>query len=155
MNSMQQMVKKFHEKYSHQIGKNPSLLKENLLKFRIDFLQEELNEIKDASEKKDLVKIIHEICDLLYVTHGVCVCMGIDIQPFFEEVHRSNMSKDMPPGPISKPIKGKDYFLPDIKKILKQQLLSKKIKNKPLRKGYNSCGCKSNAYCPHQDGPRD
>ena len=45
------------------------------------------------------------------------------IKPVFEEIHRSNMSKLDDKGlPIfredGKVLKGKDYFKPDIKKIL-------------------------------------
>jgi predicted HAD superfamily Cof-like phosphohydrolase len=37
--------------------------------------------------------MIDAICDLLYVTYGAAIALGIDVEPFFAEVHRSNMSK--------------------------------------------------------------
>jgi len=121
MNKMQQMVQDFHKKYNHNIGYSPSILQPELLKFRLDFLQEELNEIICASKNSDLIGICDGIGDLLYVTFGMCVCMGIDIEPMFEEIHRSNMSKDPPLGPTSKPIKGKNFSLPNIKKEIDKQ----------------------------------
>lgn len=60
---------------------------------RSKLIIEEANEFKDACEKKDHVEIIDAICDLLYVTYGAAIALGIDIDVFFNEVHRSNMSK--------------------------------------------------------------
>ena len=60
---------------------------------RSKLIIEEANEFKDACEKKDHVEIIDAICDLLYVTYGAAIAVGIDVDPFFNEVHRSNMSK--------------------------------------------------------------
>lgn len=60
---------------------------------RSKLIIEEAHEFKDACEKKDHVEIIDAICDLLYVTYGAAIALGIDVDPFFREVHRSNMSK--------------------------------------------------------------
>lgn len=39
------------------------------------------------------VEMIDALCDLLYVTIGGAVAMGLDLTEMFEEVHRSNMQK--------------------------------------------------------------
>ena len=81
-------------------------------------------EFGKSSEDNNFVEMIDAICDILYVTYGAAVAMGIDIDPFFEEVHRSNMSKL---DPVTKqPIRRKDgkilkpdtYSPPNIKELL-------------------------------------
>ena len=41
----------------------------------------------------DLAAVAKEMADLLYVTYGTAVSYGIDMEPVFQEVHRSNLSK--------------------------------------------------------------
>lgn len=121
MNKMQQLVQDFHIKYCHFVGMQASLLPEDLMKFRINLCKEELNELVQAFDKNNFIEIIDGIGDLLYVIFGLCVCLGIDIEPIFEEIHRSNMTKDISNERISKPIKGKNFSSPEIKKELEKQ----------------------------------
>jgi predicted HAD superfamily Cof-like phosphohydrolase len=85
---------------------------------------EEALEFAKATDDQNWVEIIDAICDLLYVTYGAAIAMGIDINPFFEEVHRSNMSKlDPVTGrPIyredGKILKPSTYSPADLKKVL-------------------------------------
>ena len=73
---------------------------------RAALIVEECMEFGKSSEDNNFVEMIDAICDILYVTYGAAVAMGIDIDPFFEEVHRSNMSKL---DPVTKqPIRRKD-----------------------------------------------
>ncbi|MEC4681184.1 MAG: hypothetical protein VST67_10880, partial [Nitrospirota bacterium] len=44
-------------------------------------------------KSKDLPAMAKELADLLYVVYGTAVSLGIDLEPVFKEVHRSNMSK--------------------------------------------------------------
>lgn len=41
----------------------------------------------------DTIAVLDGLCDLTYVTMGCAVEMSEDIEPYFEEVHRSNMAK--------------------------------------------------------------
>lgn len=43
--------------------------------------------------KQDIDGAIDGLCDLLYVTYGTAVAWGVRIDPFFDEVHRANMTK--------------------------------------------------------------
>jgi predicted HAD superfamily Cof-like phosphohydrolase len=56
-------------------------------------IEEEASEFAEAARAGDVVGTIDALCDLLYVTYGAAVSLGIDIEPFFGEVHRSNMAK--------------------------------------------------------------
>jgi predicted HAD superfamily Cof-like phosphohydrolase len=46
-----------------------------------------------AVAEPDWPLVLDGLCDLLYVTIGTAVELGIDLDPFFEEVHRANMAK--------------------------------------------------------------
>jgi predicted HAD superfamily Cof-like phosphohydrolase len=56
-------------------------------------MQEEFDELKEAMAAGDLAAVAKEMADLLYVTYGTAVSYGIDLEPVFQEVHRSNLSK--------------------------------------------------------------
>ena len=62
------------------------------------------------------------VADLLYVTYGTAVSCGIDIEPIFREVHRSNMTKvGGTRRDDGKWIKPDDYSPAQIEPLLKQQ----------------------------------
>ena len=91
---------------------------------RASLIMEEAGEFEDAVANGDWIGAIDAICDLLYVTYGAASAMGIDIEPFFDEVHRSNMSKVDPETgmPIyrddGKVLKPSTYSPADLKKVL-------------------------------------
>lgn len=41
----------------------------------------------------DLAEVIDGICDIIYVAYGTAEAIGVDLEPFFDEVHESNMAK--------------------------------------------------------------
>jgi predicted HAD superfamily Cof-like phosphohydrolase len=45
----------------------------------------------DAAES--LVEVIDGLCDIVYVALGTAATFGVDLDPFFREVQRSNMAK--------------------------------------------------------------
>ena len=97
---------------------------EKIVKLRYDLIQEELAELKDAINQKDLKEVADALTDILYVTYGAGVAFGINLDRCFDEVHSSNMSKIGANGkPIyndqGKVMKGPNYFKPDLNKFLK------------------------------------
>jgi hypothetical protein len=40
-----------------------------------------------------LAEVIDAMCDIIVVVHNTSNAIGVDLEPFFEEVHRSNMAK--------------------------------------------------------------
>ena len=92
-------VKEFHNSFGLLESNNftEDLLDPNinnkLIKLRIDLIQEELNELKDAIEKKDRIEVIDALTDILYVTYGAGVSFGANLDTAFKIVHDSNMSK--------------------------------------------------------------
>jgi predicted HAD superfamily Cof-like phosphohydrolase len=67
---------------------NPSLVS-----YRLDLIKEEVEELKDAIEKKDFKETIDALSDILYVVYGAFTCFGINADESFDLVHKSNMSK--------------------------------------------------------------
>ena len=93
MNDAQQMVKEFHEQFDIHIAISPSKPDEATQVLRNRLIQEEFEEFQEAMQTKDLSDMAKELADLLYVVYGTAVSLGIDMEPVFKEVHRSNMSK--------------------------------------------------------------
>ena len=93
MNDAQRMVQEFHEQFDIHISTTPSVPDEDTQILRNRLIQEEFDEFQEAMQSKDLSAMAKELADLLYVVYGTAVSLGIDMEPVFKEVHRSNMSK--------------------------------------------------------------
>ena len=93
MNTAQQMVLAFHEQFDIQVASRPTLPNDSTQQLRVRLIQEEFDELQEAMHARDLPNIAKELADLLYVVYGTAVSCGIDMEPVFNEVHRSNMSK--------------------------------------------------------------
>ncbi|HEU4503222.1 MAG TPA: MazG nucleotide pyrophosphohydrolase domain-containing protein [Nitrospira sp.] len=89
----QSMVEGFHRLFDIVVQQTPGPIDERTRMLRERLIQEEFEELKEAMGKEDLVAIAKELADLLYVVYGTAVSYGIDMEPVFREVHRSNMSK--------------------------------------------------------------
>lgn len=93
MNDAQRMVQEFHKQFEIHVSPTPSIPDEPTRILRKRLIQEEFDELQEAMREKDLPSIAKELADLLYVVYGTAVSLGIDMEPVFQEVHRSNMSK--------------------------------------------------------------
>jgi len=116
-------VRKFMETFGQEIKEKAEFPKENIISLRYDLIKEELEELKEAIENKDLKEVADALTDILYVTYGAGHAFGIDLNKCFEEVQNSNMSKlDSNGKPIynekGKVMKGPNYFKPDLSKFL-------------------------------------
>ena len=90
---------------------------------KYELIKEELDEFKEAIDKKDIKEVADALTDILYVTYGAGHAFGIDLDKCFEEVQNSNMSKLGKDGkPIyndkGKVLKGPNYFKPDLNKFI-------------------------------------
>lgn len=93
MTDEQSMVEEFHRKFEIAIQAAPTELDENTKRLRVRLIQEEFDELKESMATGDLSAVAKEMADLLYVVYGTAVSYGIDMEPVFHEVHRSNLSK--------------------------------------------------------------
>jgi len=105
--------------------KTKSILSTNKInELRINLINEELEELKEAIKNNDLKETVDALTDILYVTYGAGHAFGVNLDECFDEVQKSNMSKLGEDGkPIyneaGKVMKGPNYFKPDLSKFLK------------------------------------
>ena len=116
-------VKTFMNTYGQEVKERAIFPENKIVQLRIDLIEEELNELKEAVKNNDIVEVADALTDILYVTYGAGHSFGVDLDKCFDEVQRSNMSKLGVDGkPIynesGKVMKGPDYFAPDLKKII-------------------------------------
>ena len=116
-------VKTFMETFGQEVKTKPSFSTDKINSLRYDLIKEELEELKEAMENKDLLEVADALTDILYVTYGAGHAFGIDLDKCFEEVQSSNMSKLSEDGkPIynesGKVMKGPKYFKPDLTKFI-------------------------------------
>ena len=113
----------FMKTFGQEVKNKPSFSTDKINKLRLDLIKEELEELKEAIENKDLLEVADALTDILYVTYGAGHAFGIDLDKCFEEVQNSNMSKlDINGKPIyndsGKVMKGPKYFKPDLTKFV-------------------------------------
>jgi hypothetical protein len=103
MNEMQQKVHTFLLKHlgaapSGWPNKTGTLNKWLLIREEFEKLTAALDIDPNGIEPEQGLSIdepmaVEAICDLLYVLFNLCEELELDIEPFFNEVHRSNMTK--------------------------------------------------------------
>ena len=116
-------VKKFMETFGQEIKEKASFPNDKITSLRYELIKEELDELKEAIDRKDIKEVADALTDILYVTYGAGHAFGIDLDKCFEEVQNSNMSKLGNDGkPIynenGKVMKGPNYFKPNLSKFV-------------------------------------
>ncbi len=121
-----EQVQEFHETYGLPVEREQTTGSKQTKELRINLLQEELDELKEALENDDMVETLDALIDLQYVLDGAFLSFGLQNvkNEAFSEVHRSNMSKLGEDGkPIrregdGKVMKGPNYFKPDMAQFI-------------------------------------
>jgi len=100
-------VADFHRAIGDTLAQSPTVPTAELLRLRLTLLEEEMAEVKEAAGElaarlpqaapADLVPLAHELTDLLYVTYGALLALGVNPDVTFAEVHRVNMHKSTGP----------------------------------------------------------
>ncbi len=116
-------VGKFMKTFGQEVKSNSSLSSDKINNLRISLIEEELDELKNAINQKNLLEVADALTDLLYVTYGAGHAFGINLDKCFDEVQKSNMSKlDSNGKPIysekGKVLKGPNYFKPNLSDFL-------------------------------------
>jgi predicted HAD superfamily Cof-like phosphohydrolase len=121
MNEQQRCVQEFHERFLSDVRATPGLVDDHKLLMRSRLIVEEAGELVAAAAARDLVGMADALVDLLYVAYGTAVVLGLDLEPLFAEVHRSNMTKHAPDERGGKVVKGPTFSAPQLRGLLKQQ----------------------------------
>ena len=116
-------VRIFMKTYGQEVKTKPMIPKESVAQLRYKLIKEELDELQNAIEGKDLLEVADALTDILYVTYGAGHAFGIDLDKCFVEVQQSNMSKLGDDGqPIfnehGKVMKGPNYSKPNLKQFI-------------------------------------
>ena len=116
-------VKKFMQTFGQEVRTKASFPNDKIISLRLDLIREELSELEEAIEKKDIKEVADALTDILYVTYGAGHAFGMNLDKCFEEVQNSNMSKLGSDGkPIynehGKVMKGPNYFKPNLNKFV-------------------------------------
>jgi predicted HAD superfamily Cof-like phosphohydrolase len=151
--SVQRDVADFHEAFNLGAGDYPAIRKAGL---RASLIAEEARETVEAitgrkvtieidpdeDAEQSLVKSIDGLCDLLAVVYGTAVQFGVNLAPFWDEVHRTNMAKaGGPKRADGKQLKPEGWQPPDIGGLLTA-----------LYPGVcRGCGCTETMPCSHMD----
>ena len=116
-------VKNFMTIYGQEVKESASFPDENIIKLRLKLIKEELEELEQALNDKNLLEVADALTDILYVTYGAGHSFGINLDACFKEVQRSNMSKlDENGKPIyneyGKVMKGPNFSKPNLKQFI-------------------------------------
>lgn len=127
MHEPQMQVRKFMELFGQEVRPFPSVPEGSDAALRIALIAEEFNEFILATAKQDLVGVADALGDLLYVVYGAADCWGIDMEPIFEEIHRSNMTKVWEDGTVhrredGKVIKPETYSPANLDTLITEQI---------------------------------
>ena len=109
--------------FGQEVKEKTEFPNEKIIKLRYNLIKEELEELKEAIEQKNIIEIADALTDILYVTYGAGHAFGINLDKCFNEVQESNMSKlgeDQKPiyNENGKVMKGPNYFKPDLSKFV-------------------------------------
>jgi len=114
----------FMKTFGQEVKDKSSFGTEKINQLRLNLIKEELEELREAMENKDLVEVADALTDILYVTYGAGHAFGINLDKCFNEVQNSNMSKlGLNGKPIynefGKVMKGPKFFKPNLSKFIK------------------------------------
>lgn len=122
MTKEQKMVREFRKAFGLEVASLPRLPRFRIITAALRMVDEEISELKHAAYRTDLAEIADGLCDALVTLYGLALVYGLDLEPLFKEVHRSNMTKGG--GHIDKHgkyIKPTTYDPPNLQPLINKQ----------------------------------
>lgn len=86
-------VTAFHRKFELPQQQFPSLPDLEILQLKLKHLHEELQEIEDGVDAKDLEQVFDGVIDLVYVALGLAYFCNLPFNEGWQRVHWANMKK--------------------------------------------------------------
>ncbi len=116
-----QAVREFHQTFGASSDK--PITDTDLLKFRLQYIDEEVAELKEAAWianadpcAKNKAMLLRELADVMYVVMGMAIAFGLPLREGFERVHAANMTKLVDGKPLrddrGKVLKGPNFKPP-------------------------------------------
>ena len=93
MDDMWACIELFHKKFGLEKASIPQLVDQECMDFRIKFMEEELQEFREAVENKDKVKAFDALLDLVYVAMGTAYLCNFPWKAGWQYVQHANMQK--------------------------------------------------------------
>lgn len=121
MTNEQKMVTEFHTKFGGVVNAKPTMIDHASRLKRASLIMEEASEFVTSARNNDMVGMCDALADILYVTVGSAVEMGVDLETIFKCVHASNMTKVVGMDIGGKIQKGQNFVPPDIASVLEDQ----------------------------------
>lgn len=145
----QSLVRAFHTKFSIPVRDKPGVPSDERVRLRLRLIAEEFFELIESAidtscqdaegaligwAKEEIASVISRgpvnvhldefvdaLADIEYVVLGSAAEVGVDLDPVFREVDRSNKTKCSETDATGKIVKGPDYEPPAIEQCLKAQ----------------------------------
>lgn len=125
MNNQLKSVETFMTTFGQEVKTNIEFPSQKIMDLRVSLIQEELNELQEAIDQRDMVAIADALTDIQYVLSGAYLAFGLQniADELFNEVQRSNMSKLTKEGTVlyneaGKVQKSDQYSKPDLRSIV-------------------------------------
>lgn len=107
MQKQYRLVREFHKTFDHPVSETPKPIGKGRGLARCGWLREEVEEFEAACITDDLVDQVDAVMDIMYLSIGALVEMGVAPEEVFNEVHKANMGKRFPDGKVHKMTSGK------------------------------------------------
>ena len=85
----------FDKHYNFDVSEFEAEKLKTLLRFRIDFLREELDELEKADLTNNPEEIVDALIDLIVVATGTLTMFKVDGHKAWQEVYNANMNKQV------------------------------------------------------------
>ena len=70
-------VRRFMKTFGQEVKNKADFPSEKIVDLRYKLIEEELEELKEAIDKKDLKEVADALTDILYVTYGARACIRL------------------------------------------------------------------------------
>ena len=80
----------FMKTFKQEVKTSASLSSSKIIDLRVSLIEEELSELKEALNHKNLAEVADALTDILYVTYGAGHAFGLNLDACFNEVQKSN-----------------------------------------------------------------
>ena len=122
-----QAVREFHQVFG--ASQDQPITDAELLKFRLKYIDEEVQELKEAAwaanadpSPANRAMMLRELANVLYVVVGYAISFGLPLKEGFERIHQANMSKLVDGKPLrnaeGKVLKGPDFKPPQLEDLV-------------------------------------